>query len=86
MNRIKLAVMTVGGAAMLSVGVVSVGSGVASAAGKTTIDLSSFAYELCGDTAFSDESDGVKVEITYAPGTGPFGGGTYDCSTGELTF
>ncbi len=56
-------------------------------ASATTIDASSFAYELCGDAAFSNlEDDGIHVVKKMQPGTGPFRGGSYDCATGELTF
>ncbi len=71
-------------ASMLGAGLL-VGAGV-SPASAVTIDASSFAYELCGDTAFSDESDGVHVVVQFGNGAGPFGGGSYDCATGELTF
>ena len=80
-GRIKkvIAVSVVSAGAAFGIGI-----GTASA---TTIDASSFAYELCGDAAFSNlEDDGIHVTKTFDPGTGPFGGGKYDCATGELTF
>ena len=61
-----------------------VGTGVGPAA-AVTIDASSFATSLCGDAAFSDESDGVHIVIFFEDGAGPFGGGSYDCATGEIT-
>ena len=74
-------------ASLISVGAVLGGAGAGPAAAETTIDASSFAYELCGDTAFSnEEDDGVHVVVIFSSGAGPFGGGTYDCATGKLTF
>lgn len=74
-------------ASLISVGAVLVGGAGVGPAAATTIDASSFAYELCGDTAFSNEDDdGVHVVLVFGSGAGPFGGGTYDCGTGELTF
>ncbi len=68
---------------LLSAGMlVGIGAAPASA---VTIDASSFAHELCGDAAFSDESDGVHVVVVFSDGYGPFGGGSYDCATGEIT-
>jgi hypothetical protein len=74
-------------ASLISVGAVLVGGAEVGPAAATTIGASSFAYELCGDTAFSNEDDdGVHVVLVFGSGAGPFGGGTYDCATGELTF
>jgi hypothetical protein len=62
-----------------------VGTGPAGAE-DIVIDASSFATSLCGDAAFSTaEDDGVHVVINFQDGAGPFGGGSYDCATGELT-
>ena len=75
-------------ASLISVGaVLGGGAGVGPAAAETTIDASSFAYELCGDAAFSNqEDDGIHVVVLFGSGAGPFGGGAYDCATGELHF
>ena len=75
---------------MAAVSLISAGAllglGVGPAAADITIDASSFAHELCGDAAFSNlEDDGIHVVQNFDPGTGPFGGGSYDCATGVLT-
>ncbi len=63
-----------------------VGVGAGPAAAHITIDASSFATSLCGDAAFAnEEDDGVHIVINFSDGAGPFGGGSYDCATGELT-
>jgi hypothetical protein len=63
--------------------VLGIGAGPA---GAVTINAASFAHELCGDAAFSNtEDDGVHVIVMFSDGAGPFGGGTYDCATGDLT-
>ena len=60
---------------------------VPTATANLTIDASSFAYSICGDNAFEDGSEPgtAHIIVQYQDGYGPFGGGSYDCATGELT-
>ena len=85
MKNVKLAAVAVGTSATLSIAALAVGTGSASADGFT-IDAASFVVELCGDNAYATaEEDGVEVTIIFSDGAGPFGGGSYNCATGELT-